>query len=74
MASGSTACCNDVSLHCLYMKFYLRPDLVRRKFSKSEGRTELMEMAGGAQVLGEIIKSTVLKVVPRVGLGKWATV
>ncbi len=57
-----------------YMKFYLRPDLVRRKFSKSEGRAELMEMAGGAQVLGEIIKSTVLKVVPRVGLGKWATV
>ena len=47
-----------------YMKFYLRPDLVRRKFSESEGQAELMEMAGGAQVLGEIIKSTVLKVVP----------
>ena len=34
-----------------YMKFYLRPDLIRRKFSKSEGREELLEMMGGATVL-----------------------
>lgn len=57
-----------------YMKFYLRPDLIRRKLSKSEGREELMEMLGGAQVLGEIVKSTVLKRIPSVGIGKWATV
>ena len=57
-----------------YMKFYLRPDLIRRKLSKSGGRAELLEMAGGAQVLGEIIKSTLVKAVPRVGIGKWATV
>jgi radical SAM superfamily enzyme YgiQ (UPF0313 family) len=57
-----------------YMKFYLRPDLIRRKLSKSEGRVELMEMLGGATVLGEIIKSTVRKAVPSVGIGKWATV
>ena len=57
-----------------YMKFYLRPDLIRRKLSKSEGREELMEMLGGATVLGEIIKSTVLKRIPEVGLGKWGTV
>lgn len=57
-----------------YMKFYLRPDLIRRKLSKSEGREELMEMLGGASVLGEIIKSTVMKKIPEVGLGKWGTV
>ena len=57
-----------------YMKFYLRPDLIRRKLSKSEGREELLEMLGGAQVLGEIVKSTVLKRIPSVGIGKWATV
>jgi anaerobic magnesium-protoporphyrin IX monomethyl ester cyclase len=57
-----------------YMKFYLRPDLIRRKLSKSEGREELLEMAGGAQVLGEIIKSTVRRAIPQVGIGKWATV
>ena len=56
------------------MKFYLRPDLIRRKLSKSEGREELLEMLGGAQVLGEIVKSTVLKRIPSVGIGKWATV
>ena len=60
----------DQGLH----EFYLRPDLIRRKLSKSEGRAELLEMAGGAQVLGEIIKSTLVKAVPRVGIGKWATV
>ena len=49
-----------------YMKFYLRPDLIRRE--------ELLEMAGGAQVLGEIIKSTVRRAIPQVGIGKWATV
>ncbi|MEC8379511.1 MAG: radical SAM protein [Myxococcota bacterium] len=57
-----------------YMKFYLRPDLIRRKLSKSEGREELVEMLGGATVLSEIIKSTVMRTIPRVGLGKWATV
>ena len=57
-----------------YMNFYLRPDLIRRKLSKSEGREELMEMAGGATVLSEIVKSTLFKKIPRVGLGKWGTV
>jgi anaerobic magnesium-protoporphyrin IX monomethyl ester cyclase len=57
-----------------YMKFYMRPDLIRRKLSKSEGRAELLEMVGGAQVLTEIVKSTVLKRIPSVGIGKWATV
>jgi len=57
-----------------YLKFYMRPDLIRRKFSKSEGREELMEMLGGATVLGEIVKSTVLRRIPEVGLGKIATV
>jgi radical SAM superfamily enzyme YgiQ (UPF0313 family) len=57
-----------------YMKFYLRPDLIRRKLSKSEGREELMEMLGGATVLGEILKSSILKAVPKVGVGRWATV
>ncbi len=57
-----------------YMKFYLRPDLIRRKLSKADTRKELLEMAGGAQVLGEIVKSTLLKRVPSVGIGKWATV
>lgn len=57
-----------------YLKFYMRPDLIRRKFSKSEGREELMEMMGGATVLSEIVKSTLLKKIPSVGLGKWATV
>ncbi len=57
-----------------YMKFYLRPDLIRRKFSKSEGREELMEMLGGATVLSEIIKSTLFRRIPQVRLGKWATV
>lgn len=57
-----------------YLNFYLRPDLLRRKLSKSEGREELMEMLGGATVLSEIVKSTVLKTIPSVGLGKWGTV
>ena len=57
-----------------YLKFYMRPDLIRRKFSKSEGREELMEMLGGATVLGEIVKSTVMRRIPEVGLGKIATV
>jgi radical SAM superfamily enzyme YgiQ (UPF0313 family) len=57
-----------------YMKFYLRPDLIRRKLSKAEGRAELMEMAGGATVLSEIVKSILLKWIPSVGIGKWATV
>lgn len=57
-----------------YMKFYLRPDLIRRKLSKADTRRELLEMAGGAQVLGEIVKSTMLRRVPSVGFGKWATV
>lgn len=57
-----------------YMNFYLRPDLIRRKLSKSEGREELMEMLGGVTVLSEIVKSTVLKKIPSVGIGKWGTV
>jgi anaerobic magnesium-protoporphyrin IX monomethyl ester cyclase len=57
-----------------YMKFYMRPDLIRRKLSKSEGREELLEMLGGATVLSEIVKSTVMRRVPQVGLGKIATV
>jgi radical SAM superfamily enzyme YgiQ (UPF0313 family) len=57
-----------------YLNFYLRPDLIRRKFSKSEGRDELIEMLGGATVLSEIVKSTVLKRIPSVGIGKWGTV
>lgn len=57
-----------------YMNFYLRPDLIRRKLSKSEGREELMEMMGGATVLSEIVKAQVLKVIPQVGLGRWNTV
>jgi hypothetical protein len=56
------------------MNFYLRPDLIRRKLSKSEGREELMEMMGGATVLSEIVKAQVLKVIPQVGLGRWNTV
>lgn len=57
-----------------YLRFYLRPDLIKRKLSKSEGRDELKEMLGGATVLSEIVKSTVLKRIPRVALGKVATV
>jgi radical SAM superfamily enzyme YgiQ (UPF0313 family) len=57
-----------------YLNFYLRPDLIRRKLSKSEGREELMEMLGGVTVLSEIVKSTVTKAIPSVGLGKWGTV
>ena len=57
-----------------YMNFYLRPDLIRRKLSKSEGREELVEMMGGATVLSEIVKAQVLKVIPQVGLGRWNTV
>ena len=57
-----------------YMKFYLRPDLIRRKFSRAEGREELAEMMGGAVVLSEIVKSTLFKRIPSVGLGKWNTV
>ncbi len=57
-----------------YMSFYLRPDLIRRKLSKSEGRAELLEMLGGVTVLSEIVKSTVLKKIPSVGIGKWGTV
>jgi hypothetical protein len=56
------------------MKFYMRPDLIRRKLSKSEGRAELLEMLGGAMVLKEIVKSSVLRKVPQVKLGKIATV
>lgn len=57
-----------------YMNFYLRPDLIRRKLSKSEGREELMEMLGGATVLSEIVKAQLFKRIPKVGIGKWATV
>jgi radical SAM superfamily enzyme YgiQ (UPF0313 family) len=57
-----------------YMNFYLRPDLIRRKLSKSEGREELMEMLGGVTVLSEIIKSSITKAIPSVGIGKWGTV
>lgn len=57
-----------------YMNFYLRPDLIRRKLSKSEGRAELMEMLSGATVLTEIVKAQMLKRIPRVGIGKWNTV
>jgi len=57
-----------------YMKFYMRPDLIRRKLSKSEGREELKEMLGGATVLSEIVKSTLFNRIPRVGIGKWGTV
>lgn len=57
-----------------YLNFYMRPDLLRRKFSKAEGREELLEMVGGATVLGEIVKSTLLKRIPSVGIGKWGTV
>jgi radical SAM superfamily enzyme YgiQ (UPF0313 family) len=57
-----------------YMNFYLRPDLIRRKLSKSEGREELLEMLGGVTVLSEIVKSTLLKKIPSVGIGKWGTV
>jgi radical SAM superfamily enzyme YgiQ (UPF0313 family) len=57
-----------------YMNFYLRPDLIRRKLSKSEGREELMEMLGGVTVLSEILKSTLTKAIPSVGIGKWGTV
>jgi len=52
----------------------LRPDLIRRKLSKTEGRAELMEMLGGVTVLSEIVKSTLTKAIPSVGLGKWGTV
>ncbi|MCB9758306.1 MAG: radical SAM protein [Alphaproteobacteria bacterium] len=57
-----------------YLKFYMRPDLIRRKFSRAEGREELMEMLGGTTVLTEIVKATVLRRIPQVGLGKIATV
>lgn len=57
-----------------YLNFYMRPDLIRRKLSKAEGREELMEMLGGATVLGEIVKSSILKSIPSVGIGKWGTV
>ena len=57
-----------------YMNFYLRPELIRRKLSKAEGREELVEMLGGATVLSEIVKAQVFKRIPRVGLGKWGTV
>ncbi len=57
-----------------YMNFYLRPDLIRRKLSKSEGRDELLEMLGGATVLSEIMKAHLFKRIPRVGIGKWGTV
>ncbi len=57
-----------------YLNFYLRPDLIRRKLSKSEGRDELLEMLGGVTVLSEIVKSTLTKAIPSVGLGKWGTV
>ncbi len=57
-----------------YLNFYMRPDLIRRKFSKSEGRAELLEMASGATVLTEIVKSTLKNSIPSVGIGKWATV
>ncbi|MCB9746311.1 MAG: B12-binding domain-containing radical SAM protein [Alphaproteobacteria bacterium] len=57
-----------------YLKFYMRPDLIRRKFSRAEGREELLEMLGGTTVLTEIVKATLLKRIPQVGLGKIATV
>ncbi|MBM4391886.1 MAG: radical SAM protein [Deltaproteobacteria bacterium] len=57
-----------------YMNFYLRPDLIRRKLSKAEGREELVEMMGGVTVLSEIVKSTLTKAIPSVGIGKWGTV
>ncbi len=57
-----------------YARFYLRPDLIRRKLSKTESREELMEMAGGAVVLKEILKTQLLRRKPRVEAGKLATV
>jgi len=57
-----------------YTSFYLRPDLLRRKLSKTESREELTEMLGGAVVFGEIIKAAALKRVPQVGRGDIATV
>jgi anaerobic magnesium-protoporphyrin IX monomethyl ester cyclase len=57
-----------------YASFYLRPDLLKRKLSKTESREELSEMLGGAVVFSEIIKSSVLGRVPWVGQGKIATV
>lgn len=57
-----------------YMNFYLRPELIRRKLSKAEGREELAEMLGGATVLSEILKAQLMKAIPSVGLGKWGTV
>jgi len=57
-----------------YASFYLRPDLLKRKLSKTESREELTEMMGGAVVFSEIIKSSVLGKVPWVGQDKIATV
>ncbi len=57
-----------------YLSFYLRPDLVRRKLSMTSSRRELLDMLGGVQVLGDIVKTTLLKRVPRTGTGKLATV
>jgi radical SAM superfamily enzyme YgiQ (UPF0313 family) len=57
-----------------YMRFYLRPELIRRKLSVSESLGTLLEMADGAYVLSEILKGTLLKRVPRVALGKSGTI
>ncbi|MFH1463797.1 MAG: radical SAM protein [Pseudomonadota bacterium] len=57
-----------------YASFYLEPDLLRRKLSKTESREELVEMLGGAVVFTEILKAAALKRVPQVGRGKLATV
>jgi anaerobic magnesium-protoporphyrin IX monomethyl ester cyclase len=57
-----------------YMRFYLQPDLIRRKLSTSENIGTFLEMADGAYVLSEIVKSTLLKRVPKVGLGRRGTV
>lgn len=57
-----------------YLEFYLRPDLLRRKLSLADGRAQLLELGGGALVLAEIYKSTLLRRVPHARVGKVATV
>ncbi len=57
-----------------YMKFYLRPDLLRRKLSKTGSREELAELLSGAVVFKEILKTSLLGRVPWVGKGKIAAV
>ena len=46
------------------MKFYLRRSHPSKAL-QSEGREEPFEMLGGATVLSEIIKSTVMRTIPR---------